>query len=286
MSTSCPIFSICDLLTFYVKVTKNTSSTNCGLPVRDRGANYYSLSYVIIVLSWLFVIARFAFKIFERHEVELDDWTILATTILGTALTAVTIGGTIKHGLGRDLWTVEPNEITKMLLYFEIVAVLYFTTLTLLKLSIIFFYIKVFTTMEAQRLLWSTAAFTAVWGTMYVLLAIFQCQPISYFWTHWDGTHQGSCLNINAITSSASRAADELEKESRCCANVRCRHFCYRCQYPAATGARELRQVTECELGILRCIYLEHHRTWGRRNVVSNISIARVVEDLGLIRAI
>jgi hypothetical protein len=182
--------------------TKNTSSTNCGLPVRDRGGNYYSLSYVIIVLSWLFVLARFSFKVFERHEVELDDWTILATTIAGTALTAVTIGGTIKHGLGRDLWTVEPDQITTMLLYFEIVAILYFTTLTLLKLSIIFFYIKVFSTLSAQRLLWGTAAFTMVWGTMYVLLAVFQCQPISYFWNHWDGTHEGSCLNINAITSS------------------------------------------------------------------------------------
>jgi hypothetical protein len=185
-----------------VKATKNTSSVNCSLPIRNRGADYHSLSYVIIVLSWIFVLTRLVFKIFNKLSIELDDWTILATTIVGTALTAVTIGGTIKHGLGKDLWTLEPEEITTMLVYFEVVAVLYFITLTLLKLSILFFYIKVFTTPEAQRLLWGTAVFTLVWGAMYVILAIFQCRPISYFWNQWDGTHKGSCLNINAITSS------------------------------------------------------------------------------------
>jgi hypothetical protein len=190
------------MLTCYVKATKNTSSTNCGLPVRDRSANYYALSYVSIALSWVFVLTRFAFKILDKFPIELDDWTILASAIAGTTTTTVTSRGTIKYGLGRDLWTLEPDEITRMLLYFEITAVLYFIGLTFLKLSIIFFYIKVFPTPKAQRLLWGTAVFTIVLGVVYVILTIFQCRPVSYFWTHWDGTHEGSCLSLNAIASS------------------------------------------------------------------------------------
>jgi hypothetical protein len=89
-----------------------------------------------------------------------------------------------------------------MLLYFDVVASLYFSSLTLLKLSIILFYIKIFPTEGAQRLLKGTAVFTLVWGVTYVIVAIFQCQPISYFWNKWDGLHEGKCLNINAITSS------------------------------------------------------------------------------------
>jgi hypothetical protein len=156
----------------------------------------------MLSLVWFFVLMRFGFKLFERMAIELDDWTILTTATVGTALTAVTIGGTIKHGLGKDIWTLEPEDITTMLLFFEIVAVLYFTTLTLLKLSILFFYIKIFPVSEAKHLLWGTVAFTLVWGIVYVIVAINQCTPISYFWTHWDGTHEGSCLNVNAITSS------------------------------------------------------------------------------------
>jgi hypothetical protein len=187
---------------WYRTATKNISTTNCGIPVRDRGPHYYSLSYVIIILSAVFVFARFAFKIYDGLELGIDDWTILATLIVGTACTAATIGGTIKHGLGKDLWTLEPKEITTMLLYFDVVASLYFSSLTLLKLSIILFYIKIFPNEGAQRLLKGTAAFTLIWGVTYVIIAIFQCQPISYFWNKWDGLHEGKCLNINAITSS------------------------------------------------------------------------------------
>jgi hypothetical protein len=185
----------------YFAATKNSSTANCGAPTRDHGRAYLVLSYVIVVLAVLFVLTRFAFKIAENIDLGLDDWAVLATLCSGIVLTAVTICST-KQGLGKDIWTLRPNQITLMLHYFEVVAVLYFTTITLLKLSIIFFYIRIFTTPSAQRLLWGTAAFTLVWGIVYVIVAIFQCQPISYFWTRWDGLHEGKCLNINAITAS------------------------------------------------------------------------------------
>jgi hypothetical protein len=156
----------------------------------------------MIVLGGIFVLARFAFKIVEGLDLELDDWAILATLVGGIGCTGSIVGGTIKHGLGKDLWTLSPADITQLLRYFNVVATLYFATLTLLKLSIIFFYIKVFTTKGAKRLLWSTAIFTFLWGFAYVIVAIFQCRPVSYFWKRWDGLHEGQCLNINAITLS------------------------------------------------------------------------------------
>lgn len=156
----------------------------------------------MIILSWAFVITRFLYKIYDRLPLELDDWTILATVVVATTTSAVIIGGTIPHGLGRDIWTLEPASITTMLKYFYMVAILYFADITLLKLSILFFYIKVFTTPSAQRLLWGTVIFTSTWGAIYVIVTIFQCRPISYFWNTWDGLHNGKCLDINAITSS------------------------------------------------------------------------------------
>jgi hypothetical protein len=37
---------------------------------------------------------------------------------------------------------------------------------------------------------------------LFVLLAIFQCRPISYYWSGWDGEHQGTCLNVNGLAWS------------------------------------------------------------------------------------
>lgn len=64
--------------------------------MRDRGKHYYAISYVMIILAWVFIITRFVYKIYDRLPFELDDWTILATAVVGTALSAVIIGGTIR----------------------------------------------------------------------------------------------------------------------------------------------------------------------------------------------
>lgn len=198
------------VLTGVFVATKNTSFSNCNAPIRDHGPGYIVVSWVLIVLAVIFVIIRFAFKIFEHHDLGEDDWAVLATLCGGIACHAVTLCA-IKQGLGRDLWTLRPEQITQMLLFFEILAVLYFATLMLLKLSMLFFYIKVFTTPRAARLLWGTALFTFVWGVVYIIVAIFQCQPISFFWNKWDGLHEGTCLNINAITASNAAISIALD---------------------------------------------------------------------------
>ncbi|KAH8723017.1 hypothetical protein GQ44DRAFT_741359 [Phaeosphaeriaceae sp. PMI808] len=183
-------------------VMQNASSTSCGAPVRDRGQSLNKISVVLIVLAGSCVTTRIAFKCLDGLGLGLDDWTILATTVLSTGAILVNRYGTIESGLGRDLWTLRPDQITMMLKSFYIMASLYFAELTALKLSLLFFYIKIFPTRGIQRLLWGTVIFTLLWGLIFVGLAIFQCRPISYFWDKWDGLHQGTCLDINAITTS------------------------------------------------------------------------------------
>jgi len=137
-----------------------------------------------------------------NNSIGYGDWSVLATLICSSASAIITVYGTVKNGLGQDIWTLRPEQITKMLEYFYVMAVLYFTEITFIKLSLTFFYIRVFPSSGVQKLLWGTVVFVTLWGVAYVLTAIFQCQPVSYFWTHWDGLHRGSCVDINAITES------------------------------------------------------------------------------------
>lgn len=154
----------------------------------------------MIIVGAVFVFLRMAFKLIDGHELGIDDYTIIVTLAVSIASSAIIIRGSIGNGLGKDLWTLKPEEITQLLKSFYVQASLYFAELTLLKLSLIFFYIRVFPTKGAQRLLWGTVIFTCLWGIAFVIVAIFQCQPIDYFWSKWDGLHEGKCLNINAIT--------------------------------------------------------------------------------------
>lgn len=161
------------------------------------------LSNVMVALATAFVAMRFAFKLFvARLDIGYDDWSVLATLLAATPSAVITVFGTVSNGLGRDIWTLEPKQITEMLKYFYIMASLYFTQVALLKLCLIFFYVRVFPSKGVQRMLWGTVLFTVLWGLSYIIVAIFQCRPIHYFWNKWDGLHHGTCLNINAITAS------------------------------------------------------------------------------------
>ncbi|KAH8726472.1 hypothetical protein GQ44DRAFT_163115 [Phaeosphaeriaceae sp. PMI808] len=192
--------------------TKNISLTNCGAPVRDRGQNYVKISNPMAIVAAAFVVMRFTFKgFYSKLDIGWDDWAVLATLIASTPSAIITVYGTTKNGLGRDIWTLTPTEITNMLRFFYVMASLYFTQVALLKLTLIFFYIRVFPAPNVQRLLWGTVVFVVLWGFSYVIVAIFQCQPIHYFWTKWDGMHKGTCLQINVITASNAAISIALD---------------------------------------------------------------------------
>jgi hypothetical protein len=108
--------------------------------------------------------------------------------------------GTVPNGLGKDIWTLSPTQITHFLYYFWVLAWIYFLEVVLTKLSIQFFFLRVFPSQLAQRLLWGTVIFTALWGIAFVTTCWGQCRPISYVWTNWDGLHEGKCIHVAAFT--------------------------------------------------------------------------------------
>ncbi|KAK7740514.1 hypothetical protein SLS53_005357 [Cytospora paraplurivora] len=79
-------------------------------------------------------------------------------------------------------------------------------------MSLLFFYLKIFPNKTVRILLWATVAFNAAWGATFVLLTAFNCRPISYAWTQWDGEHTGTCLSTNAIgwSNAAISIAEDI----------------------------------------------------------------------------
>jgi hypothetical protein len=109
------------------------------------------------------------------------------------------VHGLTANGLGKDIWTVTFKQITDFIHVFYVMEILYFAQVALLKISILFFYLRIFPGTGIRRLIWATIAFNAIFGTIFVVLSIFQCWPISFYWKRWDGEHQGSCFDVNAM---------------------------------------------------------------------------------------
>jgi hypothetical protein len=160
-------------------------------------------TYIMGVISIVAVALRLMYKAFvTRVDIGLDDWLIVATSIFTVPSMAITGNGLVPSGLGRDIWTLTSSQITNCVRYFYHMAYLYFAQTTLLKLTIIAFYMRIFPAKDVQRLLWGTFIFTSLWGLSFVITAVFQCRPISYFWTRWDGLHEGHCVEIKTVSLS------------------------------------------------------------------------------------
>lgn len=147
------------------------------------------------------VLARILFKsIFSSGELGWDDYMILASVVFGVPSTIVQDVGTIRLGLGKDVWTLSFDTITAFVKWFYVIEVLYFFNVAMLKLSLLFFFLRIFPAKPIKRLLWATIAFDIAFGITFIIAAIFQCTPIRVYWEKWDGEHvNGKCVNVNAL---------------------------------------------------------------------------------------
>lgn len=164
------------------------------------------MSISLGAITVFLVIVRILFKLFASSAQSLgpDDKVILGTLILRVSCTVINVEGLAAHGLGQDVWTLPMSTLTSFAMWLYIMEVLYLTELSLIKLSLSLFYLCIFPGVNIRRLLWGTAVLNILFGAVFVITAIFQCSPISYWWTQYtdEGAGKGKCINVNAMAWS------------------------------------------------------------------------------------
>ncbi|KAK7728675.1 hypothetical protein SLS63_006536 [Diaporthe eres] len=192
MSTLQANVSSCVLASCTVKealTTLNISSTTCDAPIRDDRLVIDAISYALLALSFVVIAVRFYVRTFlgDTGSVGTDDWIILATFILGIPSTLLATLGAGGYGLGRDIWTLSFDDITLFAKYFYVLQILYVIGLPMVKLSLLFFYLRVFPARPVRRVLWGTIVLILMYTVTFLFISIFECTPISFFWESWDG---------------------------------------------------------------------------------------------------
>ena len=66
------------------------------------------------------------------------------------------------------------------------------------KVAILCFYLRVFPERRLQQAVYVVMGVTFAYLIAFLVVSAFQCTPVSYAWTHWDGEHEGVCRNVNA----------------------------------------------------------------------------------------
>ncbi|KAL9066444.1 MAG: hypothetical protein Q9161_007583 [Pseudevernia consocians] len=157
----------------------------------DKGPQVSAVNYAFLVLSSIAVILRFCGRfVAQKAGFWWDDWLSLAALPFVWAICGISLYW-VSIGLGKHIDQIpgSHSELVKLLLIDDLI---YNTGLTVVKLSVLLFYVRIFRiVLVYQVIFWIVAFLVISWGIAINFLAIFSCTPIH---KSWDPTIPGHCL--------------------------------------------------------------------------------------------
>ncbi|OJD16496.1 hypothetical protein AJ78_03351 [Emergomyces pasteurianus Ep9510] len=185
---------------------KRISAKACGVPERDReavipicGVTGASIAFSTYILRMILKLPCFG------EPMHADDWAITVAMVFGIPLGVITVP-LANAGLGKDMWNIPFDKITYILKLYYVQEVNYLVTMSVTKVSILFFYLRIFPSHKFKMACYVVMGITIGYGIAFVSAALFQCNPVQLAWYRWAAEHEDyRCSNINLIawTSAA-----------------------------------------------------------------------------------
>ena len=95
-------------------------------------------------------------------------------------------------GLGKHIDQIPTSKHSELALHLLVCEILYNTGLTVVKMSVLCFYLRIFRTVFVYKLFfWITGALIIAWCVTFNFLATFRCVPVH---KSWDPHTPGFCL--------------------------------------------------------------------------------------------
>lgn len=169
----------------------------CERPYQSRNHLIRVISIVTAVFSYTVISLRLATRYFLHQKYRWDDFFIIAAA--GADAVFLNFGVEFEHhGFGEHTWEIDINIIPQLLYWFYICEMFYIITISLIKVSILIFYLQVFPSRSFRIQCWSVMAFCVGSSFAFTIVTIFQCHPVSYVWD--KNQSRGHCINFNSVT--------------------------------------------------------------------------------------
>ncbi|KAI0022514.1 50S ribosomal protein L36e [Xylariomycetidae sp. FL0641] len=175
---------------------QNATQTLCGAEVRD----ITSITPIVSATSGLLAIIFTVLRLWDSYSVGFSwaDGFALAALIFSLPMGILEFFMSA-DGFGKDIWTLTPVRITRIVKFTWLTELFYFIAVGLTKLSILMFYLRIFPAKEFRNYVLVTSGFVAAETIAFTLATIFHCTPFEYGWTSWTGETTGTCFNFNAF---------------------------------------------------------------------------------------
>jgi hypothetical protein len=157
-----------------------------------RGAQVTGVAVCSLCLTWISTVLRFYVRMSILKFVGREDWLTIAAMIVFTLFCSLCLRATY-YGLGAHMYHIDDGYLQTGFKIIFICELLYVVSTTVTKLSISAYFLRLSIKRYQRIVIYTTLSVVLVFSSMYFFFLLFQCTPISFFWTKY--VHgQGSCL--------------------------------------------------------------------------------------------
>ncbi|KAI2628999.1 hypothetical protein GGS21DRAFT_526924 [Xylaria nigripes] len=160
-------------------------------PLPQGGVRVVVVNTVFLFLAILAVIARFWSRSIQKKHIWIDDYFIVASLIFTIATVGIGYGLVLNGGVGIHMAEASIEQQAISLKLFVPAPLLWAMSTSFLKLSILFFYISLFTIPRIRVAVYIVITLTSALIVAVILESFLLCRPFAYT---WDKTiHGGVC---------------------------------------------------------------------------------------------
>ncbi|KAK4031304.1 hypothetical protein C8A01DRAFT_21457 [Parachaetomium inaequale] len=162
----------------------------------NLGPLLLGINITAVILAGITCLLRCYVRLFMLKAFGLDDWLMVISTIIFITYSVCSNTG-VHYGTGQHRSDLsEENYMTAMKWWFMCYPT-YGGTMFFAKLSIGWFLLRVTISRIHRWIIYTAAIVTCASCLCYFFVALFQCNPISYYWDKHSQT--GTCIDVQIV---------------------------------------------------------------------------------------
>ncbi|KAH7237336.1 hypothetical protein B0J15DRAFT_570212 [Fusarium solani] len=165
------------------------------MTIENRGPQLTAVCATFITPTAIAVALRCYVRLRIVRNFGLDDWAMVGALVSFLILIVFTLLG-VRYGTGRHYWDLEDSDIVLAMKFWWHCYLWYCITMITCKISIGLFLLRIAVRRVDIYIIYSAMTVTVLTCVAFFFITLFQCNPISFFWTRQQ---PGSCINVDII---------------------------------------------------------------------------------------
>ncbi|PVI02353.1 hypothetical protein DM02DRAFT_308604 [Periconia macrospinosa] len=170
--------------------------------IPNRGPELLAVNYSFVITALIAYSLRVYVRVGMVKAFGTDDW-LMGLALMFFIAYDVSSNTGVHYGTGRHHADLSNDQILQARRCWYFCYLFYSSAMICSKFSIGTFLLRIAVRKVHTYIIWGAMAISVVSGAAFFFVTLFQCNPISYFWTKHLPESEGTCINMTIVIALA-----------------------------------------------------------------------------------